>query len=104
VIFTCLVIFAIDGDTLRCSEGPNVRLWGLDAPEMHETGGNYARAVLHTLTAGSRVVCQHKGNSYNRRVGNCVREADGLNLTCAVIRAGGGIEWLRYSGGYFRGC
>jgi endonuclease YncB( thermonuclease family) len=101
----CLVAaYAVhDGDTLT-REGPNVRLWGIDSPEMREPGGEAARAFLDALTAGQPLACRYEATDrYGRHVMQCWTPG-GTDLACALVAAGHATDWPRYSGGYYERC
>ena len=68
-----------DGDTFRQADGPRIRLWGLDAPELDAPGGPEARDALDRIIHGQP-------------------------LTCAMIRGGWGVEAVKFSKGVYRGC
>lgn len=93
-----------DGDTLRIGS-QNVRLWGIDAPELEQACGAKpcgmeARAALGRLIAGAPVTCTPKGRSYKRLVAQC--SVNGRDLGAAMIRAGHAVEAARYSRGHYR--
>lgn len=93
----------VDGDTLKES-GQRFRLWGLDAPEMSEAGGQRAKAELERLTLGEPLACNHMDTDrYGRPVVQCYLP-DGRDLACEMIASGKATEWVHYSGGYYRGC
>lgn len=60
-ILLCLAPVAIDGDTVRCSTGQQVRLFGIDAPEPGERGYSASAISLQQLVRGG-IQCIHKGN------------------------------------------
>lgn len=81
-----------DGDTLIVGK-THYRLWGIDAPDLHQTcaagwpAGQEARRTLQTLVGQRRVVCEHRGSdSYRRTIGLC--RSDGLDLSAAMVSAG----------------
>ena len=56
--------FVCDGDTLKLN-GTTYGLWGIDAPEAKECGGDYAAGLMATdtlemLVRGKTVVCEPK--------------------------------------------
>lgn len=70
---------AVDGDTLRMGDGPNLRLWGIDAPELRQPGrlrdgttieaGQQSRdALLSILGNGDPVAGEAVMQSYSRPV------------------------------------
>jgi endonuclease YncB( thermonuclease family) len=75
-------ITAIDGDSLRAGNGDEYRLFGIDAPELHQTCkdssgkswlcGRAAKAKLTTLMKAGGVNCEAKATDrYNRIVAIC---------------------------------
>ena len=100
---------AIDGDTLRMGR-ETVRLCGVRVPELHEPGGTEAKRFLERYLAGKRIQCVPVGlgsvcdgrspkRSHGRIVAQCY--ADGDDLVRALIEAGHGLEWKRFSGGWY---
>lgn len=69
---------AVDGDTLRLTSGRNLRLWGVDAPELKQQGydrsgnpvpiGQDARLSLETISQPNALIGDIKGVSYGRPV------------------------------------
>jgi endonuclease YncB( thermonuclease family) len=91
-----------DGDALRCGyHGRSMRLYSIDAPEMPGAcrvgrqcvpGDPYrSRDHLASLTAGRSVAYRIVGyDRYRRPVVQAF--ADGLDLSCAMVRDGFAIE------------
>ena len=88
---------AVDGDTLR-SANAEVRLYGVDAPELYQTCidadgkqwdcGRAAQAKLKSLVARRAVDCQPKArDKFNRVVGICWTSAT-PDLGEALVREG----------------
>ena len=84
-----------DGDTLN-QNGMTYRLWGIDAPELHQTcpdgwaAGRLAATRLQALTAGRSIVCQEKDRDrYGRIVAIC--RAAGEDLGAIMVREG--LAW-----------
>jgi endonuclease YncB( thermonuclease family) len=78
----------IDGDTLRVAGRP-VRLWGIDAPELHQVcadrwpaGIEASRKLRELVTARCRLREPWSG----RMIGLC--RADGVDIEAAMVRAG----------------
>ena len=79
-------IVSVDGDTIRAANGAEYRLFGIDAPELHQTCteangktwlcGRAAKAKLTTLMKGGNVNCE-------------ARATDGFGRSVAVCSAGG---------------
>jgi endonuclease YncB( thermonuclease family) len=79
-----------DGDTIKL-DGARWRLWGIDAPEMHQTcadgwtAGVQAKHQLEQLMAGGSVVCEFRGHDRCRRsIGLC--RAGGRDLAEMVAQ------------------
>lgn len=94
-----------DGDTLTI-DGTGWRLWGADAPELHQTCrgrhvlcGLEARDHLRALIAGRNVTCEPRSRSFDRVVGLC--RADGLDLSAAQVASGHALDYPRYSRGEY---
>jgi endonuclease YncB( thermonuclease family) len=95
-------IVSIDGDTLRVGDGSEYRLFGVDAPELHQTCkegngkswacGRAAKARLTTLIKGGNVQCVKKSNDrYGRVVAAC--SAQGVpDLGQALVSQGYAID------------
>ena len=92
----------VDGDTFYLnSVGTRIRLWGLDAPERSEKGGNAATRALREIAHGQRVTCKEIDiDRYDRIVGQCFLN-DGGDVTALMIETGKAQEFVRYSGGYY---
>lgn len=98
---------AIDGDTLMVGD-QEVRLFGIDAPEYHQTckrnGGSWACGadaadLLARLATGKQVFCQSMGNDrYGRVLGRCVAGTTDLNRT--MVANGYAVAYRRYSADY----
>lgn len=98
----CLSPVAVDGDTLRCEGGLSVRIWGIQAPELGEPGAVAATASLQRLSNGG-VVCDPKGESYRRLVGQCYNRQL-FDLGFFQVMEGHAQEWCRYSRNFYRTC
>lgn len=94
-----------DGDTFRAHDlAPAIRIWGLDAPETDQAGGNAATHALSDLIEGETLTCLIKDvDRYSRIVGQCFLE-NGLDIAAEMIRLGVAVEYCRYSGGYYGTC
>lgn len=102
-------IRVIDGDGLEI-EGRNVRLWGIDAPEIEQNckgpdGRSYpcgedARFLLGALAVAGTIECDVKDTDrYGRTVARCF--AGGHDLAAELVRQGYALDWPRYSGGFY---
>lgn len=99
-----LLSFTItDGDTIRAGD-VRVRLWGIDAPEMSEAGGQAAKQHLRRITAGQELRCEVVDvDRYGRLVGRCELPG-GRDVACEMVADGHARDWPKYSGGYYAGC
>ena len=95
-----------DGDTLRFGK-ERVRLWGIDAPEIHQRcpdrwlAGIEAARKMRELVKGHEVTCESRGHDrYGRTIGLC--RADGVDIQAAMVRAGMAWAFVRYSSDYVR--
>lgn len=108
----CIPIAIHDGDTLTCDGGQRIRIAGIEARELSGAchiarcapgTGQQAREVLWRLTYRQTLICEPLARSYGRVVATC-RFADGRDLRCAMIRAGGAVDWPEYSRRYGLGA
>lgn len=76
-VFSGPVAYVGDGDSLCVALGPSrsqwaeVRLADFYAPELHDTGGPEAKAILGRLVEGKTVECVAEHRSYDRVVAIC---------------------------------
>lgn len=93
----------VDGDTVELN-GAKFRLWGIDAPELHQTcpgwiAGQYAAAVLRGLVDKRFVICIPRSTDrYGRTVAICL--ADGVDVGAEMVRQGMAWAFTRYSKSY----
>ena len=92
----------IDGDTLKV-DGRSIRLYGIDAPELHQTcadgwhAGEQARRALARLVSGRPLTCSRVATDrYGRTVATC--RADGEDVAASLVRSGmawayGSFSW-----------
>ena len=94
---------AIDGDTLKLS-GQTIRLYGIDAPELKQTCGNWpagelAQEALASMVIGRQVTCEGKGHDrYGRTLAVC--KVDGFDIGAELVRSGMAWAFTRYSVDY----
>jgi endonuclease YncB( thermonuclease family) len=93
-----------DGDTVEL-DGQRVRLWGIDAPELHQRcpdrwlAGIETTRTMRALVKGYTVTCENRGRDrYGRMIGLC--RAGGADLSAAMVRAGMAWAFVRYSRDY----
>ncbi|NBO20938.1 MAG: thermonuclease family protein [Rhodobacteraceae bacterium] len=97
----------VDGDTLAMG-AQKLRLYGIDAPEIHQTCrregkawpcGVFARDALAKLVALGRLSCAGQGHDrYGRVLVICQNGAG--DIAEAMVRAGAATAYLRYSDRY----
>lgn len=93
-----------DGDSLQLN-GTRIRLWGVDAPELHQTClqdsqswpcGQAAKAALTQLLAGQSVSCRAVNTDrYGRTVAECF--VGKVNLNGWLVANGWALAYRRYS-------
>ena len=93
-----------DGDTIKMA-GTTYRLWGIDAPETHQTcadgwpAGRIATEYLVNLMHGHAITCEPRTKDrYGRTVALC--RADGVDIEAEMVRAGMAPAFVRYSRDY----
>jgi len=95
-------IVSIDGDSLRAGDGAEYRIFGIDAPELHQTCkeangkswacGRAAKARLTTLIKGGTVNCAARDKDRFGRI-LAVCSAQGVpDLGDAMVRQGYAID------------
>jgi len=96
----------VDGDTIKIS-GTTYRLWGIDAPELHQSCAGWPAGIesaraLGTLMRDKAVTCEPRTQDrYGRTVALC--RADGMDLGAAMVSAGMAWAFVRYSRDYVGG-
>ena len=115
ISLSCAEPHVHDGDTLTCA-GRQVRLWGMDAPELDgsprcrqaATWACDASAMRWGLAARDRLIALTRGDvrcrqvdvdRYGRVVGQC--EAGGVDLGRQLVAEGLARDYTRYSGGRY---
>ena len=99
---------AIDGDSLRGS-GAEIRLHGIDAPELHQqcftrAGASYgcgaeARKALSRLVSGKVLACiSMDTDRYGRNVARC--KAGDIDINAEMVRQGWAMAYRRHSAAY----
>lgn len=106
-VSTGLTCAVIDGDGLRCA-GENIRLLGIDAPELHGCrpkgrkcvagDGKASKAALARLVKGKRVRIERHGKDRHGRT-LAFAYVGRVNLSCAQINAGHGVYVARWDVG-----
>ncbi|WP_241772820.1 thermonuclease family protein [Rhodobacter capsulatus] len=93
--------WVIDGDTIVIGQ-TNIRLAGIDAPELNHPFGKSAKWALHKLCNGQVIRAELTGDSsYQRVVATCYLP-DGRDLSEEMVKAGHALDWSKHSGGKYR--
>jgi endonuclease YncB( thermonuclease family) len=95
-------IVSIDGDTIRAGDGSEYRLYGIDAPELHQTCteangkswacGRAAKTKLTLLMKGGDVNCQERDKDRGRIVAVCSAK-NVPDLGEALVRQGYAVSY-----------
>jgi endonuclease YncB( thermonuclease family) len=105
-------IVTLDGDTIKAGDGAEYRIFGIDAPELHQTCneangkswmcGRAAKAKLTTLIKGGNVNCEARATDrFGRTVAVC--SAQGVaDLGEAMVRDGYAIDLGGAAGNPYR--
>ena len=91
----------IDGDTVVIRR-TQIRLFGIDAPELDHPYGKKAKWALVSLCKGQRIRAElTQEDAYGRTVARCYL-ADGRDLSAEMVKLGLAIDWAKFSGGKYR--
>ena len=89
-----------DGDTIKI-EKTQIRLFGIDAPELNHPYGKKAKWALHKLCKGQTVTAQiTEQDAYGRTVARCYLP-DGRDLSAEMVKLGLALDWPKFSGGEY---
>lgn len=93
--------YIVDGDTLRIQK-TQIRLFGIDAPELNHPYGKKAKWALHALCKGQMVRAEIiETDNHGRTVARCTLE-DGRDVSAEMVKLGLAIDWPKFSGGKYR--
>ena len=91
----------IDGDSIII-RNKQVRLFGIDAPELNHPYGQKAKWALVRLCKGQKVLATiREVDHHGRIVADCSLE-DGTDLSAEMVRQGMAIDWPKFSRGKYR--
>jgi endonuclease YncB( thermonuclease family) len=94
-------VFVTDGDTIKI-KNTQVRLFGIDAPELNHPHGKNAKWALHKLCKGHTVRAEiTEVDDYGRTVAQCFLP-DGRDLSAEMVKLGLAIDWKKFSGGKYK--
>lgn len=92
--------WVIDGDSLVIKK-TQIRLFGIDAPELDHPWGLTAKWALVALCKGQTVRAEiREQDHYGRTVARCFL-SDGRDLSAEMVKQGLAIDWPKYSGGTY---
>jgi micrococcal nuclease len=90
-----------DGDTIRIGN-TQIRLFGVDAPELNHPHGKNAKWALHRLCKGHTIRAEITDvDDYGRTVARCYLP-DGRDLSAEMVKQGLALDWRTYSDGRYR--
>ena len=93
--------YVIDGDSLIIRHR-EIRLFGVDAPEMKHPYGRQAKWALLSLCRGKTVHAQIIAQDhYGRTVARCLLD-DGRDLSAEMVKLGLALDWPKFSEGVYR--
>lgn len=89
-----------DGDTITIKD-TQIRLFGIDAPELNHPYGKKAKWALHRLCKGQNVRAEITDTDrHGRTVAKCFLQ-NGTDLSAEMVKLGMAIDWPKYSGGAY---
>lgn len=89
-----------DGDTITI-RNTQIRLFGIDAPELNHPHGQNAKWALHRLCKGQIIRAEIvEIDCHGRTVARCFLP-DGRDLSAEMVRQGLAIDWPKFSGGAY---
>ena len=93
--------YVIDGDSIVIKK-TQVRLFGVDAPEMNHPYGKKAKWALVALCKGQKIrAVISETDAHGRTVAKCYLP-DGRDLSAEMVKQGLAIDWPKFSGGIYR--
>lgn len=85
-----------DGDTITIQK-TQVRLYGIDAPELNHPYGQKAKWALHKFCKGQTIRAEVTDiDRHGRTVAKCYLP-DGRDLSAEMVKLGMAIDWPKYS-------
>lgn len=92
--------YVTDGDTITIKK-TQVRLYGIDAPELNHPYGKKAKWAMMRLCKGHCIRAEITDeDEYGRTVAKCYLP-DGSDLSAELVKQGLAIDWPKYSGGKY---
>ncbi|WP_137701456.1 thermonuclease family protein [Marimonas lutisalis] len=92
--------YVTDGDTIKIKK-TQIRLFGIDAPELNHPYGKKAKWALHGLCKGQTIRAEITDvDNHGRTVARCYLP-DGRDLSAEMVKQGLAIDWPKFSGGKY---
>lgn len=92
--------YVTDGDTITIQK-TQIRLYGIDAPEMNHPYGKRAKWAMVHLCKGQCIRAEVTDvDAHGRTVAKCFLP-DGRDLSAELVKQGLAIDWPKYSGGQY---
>lgn len=93
--------YVVDGDTITINKN-QIRLFGIDAPEINHPYGQKSKWALVHLCKGRIVTAKvTEADEYGRFVAKCYLD-DGRDLSGEMVDQGLAIDWPKFSGGIYK--
>ena len=93
--------YVIDGDSIVIQK-TQIRLFGIDAPELKHPYGKKAKWALLNLCKGQEIRAKIlTQDAHGRTVAHCFL-GDGRDLSAEMVKQGLAIDWPKFSGGIYR--
>lgn len=93
--------YVTDGDTITI-QNTQIRLYGIDAPELNHPYSNTAKWAMVRLCKGHKIRAEvTEENDYGRTVAKCFLP-DGRDLSAEMVEQGLALDWAKFSGGRYR--
>lgn len=93
--------YVVDGDSLVIQK-TQIRLFGVDAPELNHPYGIRAKRKLLAMCKGHSIRAEILAtDAHGRSVARCVLP-DGRDLSAEMVKAGLALDWAKFSGGIYR--
>ncbi len=93
--------YVVDGDTVVIKK-TQIRLFGVDAPEINHPYGRNAKWALVALCKGQTIRAEMTAqDDHGRTVARCYL-SDGRDLSAEMVKLGLAIDWPKFSGGIYK--
>lgn len=92
--------YVTDGDTITIQK-TQIRLYGIDAPELDHPYGKKAKWAMVRLCKGHKIRAEvTEEDDYGRTVAKCFLP-DGHDLSAELVEQGLALDWPKFSGGKY---